>query len=147
MPEFQRHGSASWRGDLRSGSGTASSESGVLTDAKMAYVSRFENTPGSNPEELIAAAHASCFSMAFANILAQGGNAPDEIRTKATVTLRTGEGGARITKVHLDTEASVPGIDEAAFQKAAEGAKANCPVSKLLTPGLEEVSLSAKLVR
>jgi osmotically inducible protein OsmC len=145
MADILRRASGTWRGDLRSGSGTASTESGALRDAKISFVSRFENESGSNPEELIAAAHAACFSMALANNLSQAGHVPEEIRTEATVTLTRGPSGFKITKVHLDTEGRVPGIDQEAFAAAAEKTKQTCPVSVLLLPGLEEATVSATL--
>ncbi len=145
MPDIPRHASATWSGDLASGSGTASTESGALQDAKVTFASRFENSGGSNPEELLAAAHASCFSMALANNLSKDGHVPQEIRTRATLTLNKGPNGFKITKIHLDTEGSVPGIDQAAFAEAAEQTKKTCPVSVLLLPGLEEATVSAKL--
>jgi osmotically inducible protein OsmC len=145
MPDLLRHASARWAGDLTSGNGTASTESGALKDAKVNFSSRFESGAGSNPEELIAAAHASCFSMALANNLSKAGHVPEEIRTQATLTLNKGPNGFKITKIHLDTEGSVPGIDQAAFAEAAEQTKKTCPVSVLLLPGLEEASVSAKL--
>ena len=109
-----RQATSTWRGDLKSGAGVVSSESGALNDVKLNFVSRFENGGGSNPEELIAAAHAGCFSMALANGLSGDGHVPDYVTTKATVTLRTGAGGPTVTKIHLETEAKVPGIDAAA---------------------------------
>lgn len=146
MPDFLRNGSATWAGDLRSGTGTASTESGALQDAKITFVSRFENESGSNPEELIAAAHAACFSMALSANLGRQGLTPKEIRTRATVTLNKGEAGFKITKVHLETEGEVPGIDQAGFTEAAEKTKQTCPVSVLLLPGLEEATVSARLI-
>jgi osmotically inducible protein OsmC len=146
MAEFHRHASSTWRGDLRSGAGVVSTGSGALADAKVTFVSRFENAGGSNPEELIAAAHASCYSMALSAGLSGDGHAPESISTKATVTLRMDQSGPKVTKIHLETEGKVPGIDAATFQTFAETAKANCPISKLLIPGLEEVTLDAKLV-
>ena len=145
MADILRRATGSWSGDLRSGSGKASTESGALRDVKMAFSSRFENGGGSNPEELVAAAHAACFSMALANNLSQQGNVPDEIRTQATLTMHRGEGGWKITKIHLDTEGSVPGIDQEAFAAAAEKTKQTCPISVLLLPGLEEATVSATL--
>jgi osmotically inducible protein OsmC len=146
MADIERHATASWSGDLRGGTGKASTESGAVSDAPVAFSSRFENNPGSNPEELLAAAHASCFSMALSGVLGRQGSTPKEIRTRATLTLHKGESGFKITKMHLATEGDVPGIDQAAFQAAAEQAKQTCPVSVLLTPGLEAVTLEAKLV-
>ncbi len=145
MPDLLRTGRGVWRGDLRTGEGRAFSESGVIENARITFDSRFSGA-GSNPEELIAAAHAACFSMALSNILATGGHTPIEVQTTATVTLHKGESGFKITKVYLNTAGVVPGIDEAAFKAAAEKAKTNCPVSVLLIPGLEELSLDATLV-
>jgi osmotically inducible protein OsmC len=145
MSDLLRRASATWAGDLVSGNGSASTESGALRDAKMAFSSRFENAAGSNPEELLAAAHAACFSMALANNLSKQGNVPQEVRTQATITLSKGSSGFKITKIHLDTEGVVPGIDQAAFSAAAEQTKQTCPVSVLLLPGLEEATVSAKL--
>lgn len=146
MADLLRHATASWAGDLRSGTGRASTESGALTDATITFPSRFESASGSNPEELIAAAHASCFSMALSAGLSAQGHAPKQIRTKATLTLHKGESGFKITRIHLETEGDVPGIDAAAFQAAAEKAKETCPVSVLLKPGLEELTLTATFV-
>jgi osmotically inducible protein OsmC len=146
MPDIERRASASWAGDLRSGSGKASTESGVLRDAPITFSSRFEQAAGSNPEELIAAAHAACFSMALSNILSGQGAKPDAIRTTATVTMRRTDSGFTITNIHLATEGDVPGIDEGAFKAAAEQAKEACPVSRLLKPGLESITLDARLV-
>jgi lipoyl-dependent peroxiredoxin len=145
MPDILRRASATWAGDLRSGAGTASTESGALRDAKVSFTSRFESGDGSNPEELIAAAHAACFSMALANNLSKQGHVPQQIRTQATLTLHNGESGFKITKIHLDTEGAVAGLDQAAFSEAAETTKQTCPVSVLLLPGLEEATVSAKL--
>jgi osmotically inducible protein OsmC len=147
MPDILRHGSGAWAGDLQTGAGSASTESGALDHAKVSFATRFaEPQTGSNPEELLAAAHASCFSMALSATLGRGGHTPKEIRTKATVTLRKGEAGFKITGIHLETEGEVPGIDEATFKQAAETAKNTCPVSALLKPGLENLTLDAKLV-
>ncbi len=146
MPDIQRHASATWEGDLRSGVGKASTESGALQDVSITFATRFEDAPGSNPEELIAAAHAACFSMQLSGLLTGQGHPPTAIRTRATLTMRKDQSGARITGIHLEAEASVPGIDEAAFQLAAEKAKEICPVSALLTPGLESVTLDARLL-
>jgi len=147
MPEITRTATATWTGDLRTGTGRASTPSGALREAVITYPSRFESGEGSNPEELIAAAHAACFSMALAGRLAREGTPPERIETRATVTLQVGEGGPRITRVHLETEARVPGTDETKFRELAEGAKEGCPVSQLLKPGLESLTLDARLVR
>jgi osmotically inducible protein OsmC len=146
MPDLLRYATGSWAGDLMSGTGKASTPSGALQDATITFPSRFEDAAGSNPEELIAAAHAACFSMALSAGLGREGHTPKEIRTKATLTLRKDESGFKITKIHLETEGQVPGIDQATFKQAAEGAKENCPVSVLLKPGLEELTLDARLV-
>jgi lipoyl-dependent peroxiredoxin len=143
MAEFHRGATSTWRGDLKAGSGVASTESGALSDLPITYVSRFENGGGSNPEELIGAAHAACYSMYLAAILSAAGHVPEVINTSAKVTLDAG--GPKITKIHLVTEGAVPGIDQATFQKFADDAKAGCPVSKLLAPGLEEMTLQATL--
>jgi lipoyl-dependent peroxiredoxin len=147
MPDIQRHASGTWSGNLQSGTGTASTESGALRDAKVSFTSRFEEpVSGSNPEELIAAAHAGCFTMALSATLGRQGHTPKEIRTKATLTLKKGESGFTITGMHLETEGNVPGIDEATFKQAAETAKETCPVSALLKPGLQSLTLDARLV-
>src|SRR5712692_3351613 len=111
MPDIQRTSSAVWTGDLLKGSGKASTPSGVLGDTPITVPSRFGNAEGSNPEELIAAAHASCFSMQLSALLSQAGHPPKEIHTKTTLTLRQVEGGFKIVKMHLDSEGNVPGID------------------------------------
>lgn len=147
MSDILRHGTATWRGDLQGGTGTASTASGALDNAKVTFTSRFEEpVTGSNPEELIAAAHAACFSMALSGVLARQGHTPEEIRTKATVTLNKGASGFKITKVHLETDGKVPGMDEVAFRQAAETAKETCPVSVLLKPGLQELTYEARLL-
>jgi osmotically inducible protein OsmC len=135
-------GNAEWKGDLRSGSGTFTA--GDSIDGEFSFKSRFEDGPGANPEQLIAAAHASCFSMALSNILAEAGTPVDSVRTDATVTLRIVDDAPSITTINLRTVGAVPGIDEAAFQKAAEEAKAGCPVSKALA-GVGEITLEASL--
>ena len=132
-----------WQGSLMEGSGTiVSTTSGTIGEQAVSWPNRSEDNPDStSPEELIAAAHAACFSMALSAGLARGGNPPDELRTSATVTFQPGEG---ITKIALTVEGSVPGLDEAGFREAAEGAKANCPVSKALA-GVPEITLDARL--
>jgi osmotically inducible protein OsmC len=142
MPEFNRHANSTWSGDLKGGAGVVSTQSGALADTKITYVSRFENAGGSNPEELIGAAHAACYSMFLSAVLSGAGHVPD-----STVTLVSGgEGGPKISKISLVTEGKVPGIDQATFQKFADDAKAGCPVSKLLAPGLEGLTLQATLL-
>ncbi|WP_444667128.1 OsmC family protein [Cereibacter changlensis] len=139
---MKRNGSAIWQGDLKTGKGRVSTQSGVLSEAQYGFNTRFEDGPGTNPEELIGAAHAGCFSMALSNVLGEQGLTADRIETTATVTLDKAEGGFAITAVHLEVTATIPGTDEATFQKAAETAKVNCPVSKLLTA---EISMTATL--
>lgn len=129
---MKRTASAVWSGDLKTGKGTMSTQTGVLKDARYGFASRFEEGPGSNPEELIGAAHAGCFSMAFSNELAEAGHVPTSVATTATVTLEFLAAGPTVTAVHLETRAVVPGIDAATFQTIAAGAKAGCPISRLL---------------
>jgi osmotically inducible protein OsmC len=135
-------GSAEWKGDVPTGSGTFTA--GDTISGEYSYKSRFEDGPGANPEQLIAAAHASCFSMALSNILAQAGTPPDSIHTDATVTLRIVDGAPSITKIALVTVGKVPGLEAAAFQESAATAKAGCPVSKALA-GVPEITLEASL--
>jgi osmotically inducible protein OsmC len=135
-------GTAEWKGDVPSGSGTFTA--GDTISGEYSFKSRFEDGPGANPEQLIAAAHASCFSMALSNILAQAGSPPESVRTEATVTLRPVDGAPTITKIALVTVGRVPGIDAAAFAEAAAAAKAGCPVSRALA-GVPEVTLEATL--
>jgi osmotically inducible protein OsmC len=135
-------GAAEWKGDLKDGSGTFTA--GDSISGAFSYKSRFEDGPGANPEQLIAAAHASCFSMALSAALAEAGTPVDSVSTDATVTLRIVDGAPTITKIALVTVGTVPGLDEAAFQEAAAGAKANCPVSKALA-GVSEITLEASL--
>ena len=135
-------GSAEWKGDLPSGSGTFTA--GDSISGGYTFKSRFEDGPGSNPEQLIAAAHAACFSMALSNMLATAGTPPDSVHTDATVTLRLVEGAATITKIELVTVARVPGIDQAAFAEHAAKAKAGCPVSRALA-AVPEITLDATL--
>jgi lipoyl-dependent peroxiredoxin len=139
-----RRADVTWNGSLMDGSGTIrSTTSGAFGDLAVSWAARAEDATGgeTSPEELIAAAHAACFSMALSNVLAKAGNAPDELDTSATVTFQPGEG---ITKVALTVAGVVPGMDEDAFLAAAEDAKANCPVSKALA-GVPEITLDARL--
>jgi lipoyl-dependent peroxiredoxin len=138
-----RTSEARWEGTLREGHGTMKLGSGAF-EGDYSFPSRFESGQGTNPEELIGAAHAGCFSMAFANGLTRAGFAPTRIHTTASVHLDSVEGGFAITRIDLNTEAAVPDIDEATFQDQAATAKANCPVSKVLAGA--EIRLSAKLV-
>ena len=135
-------GNAEWQGDLKSGSGTFTAGDSISGD--YSFKSRFEDGPGANPEQLIAAAHAACFSMALSAALGDAGTPVDSVKTDATVTLRFVDGAPAITSIALTTVGSVPGIDEAAFQAAAEGAKAGCPVSRALA-GVGEITLDASL--
>jgi lipoyl-dependent peroxiredoxin len=135
-------GSAEWKGDLRTGTGTFTA--GDTISGEYSFRSRFEDGPGANPEQLIAAAHASCFSMALSNMLAEAGTPVDSVRTDATVTLRMVDGVPTITKIALVTVGHVPGIDEAAFKEHANAAKAGCPVSRALA-GVPEITLDATL--
>ena len=139
-----RKASAEWTGTLREGKGSMKVASGAF-EGPFSFGTRFEEVPGTNPEELIGAAHAGCFSMAFSADLGRSGFTPDFVRTTASVHLATGEGGTRINKIELNMEAKVPGIDNAKFQEIAEGTKKNCPVSKALS-AVEEIVLNAKLV-
>ena len=136
------HGSAEWRGDIPSGTGEFTA--GDTIKGGYTYKSRFEDGPGSNPEQLIAAAHAACFSMALTSLLARGGNAPESIHTDANVTLRIVDGTPTITRIDLVTVGKVPGLDDAAFQEQATAAKAGCPVSRALA-GVPEITLQATL--
>lgn len=143
MADIERHGTAHWSGDLRSGSGKTSTGSGILKELPYSVPSRFEQGKGTNPEELIAAAHASCFSMMLAKILGDQKKTARDIRTRATITLGQRGGGWKLTRVHLETEVSGDGLDAETVRKSAEQAKEQCPVSVLLKPGLEEMTLSA----
>lgn len=140
---MDRKGSAVWEGNLREGKGNLSTESGVLAAVPYSFTSRFEHGAGSNPEELIGAAHAGCFSMAFSGQLAAAKFTAERIATTATVTVEKVDGGFGITHVQLEMEAKIPGIDQATFDLLAGNAKAGCPVSKVLNAKIE---LRAKLV-
>ena len=142
---MERKASAVWKGGLKDGKGSISAPGGVLKDTQYSFTSRFENGPGTNPEELIAAAHASCFSMALGAQLGGAGLTPNSIETQAAVTLAKVDGGFAITKIALTTTASVPGATKEAFDKAAADAKAGCPISKLFANNTE-ITLDAKLV-
>jgi osmotically inducible protein OsmC len=146
MIQIERSAEAVWRGDLKNGQGTTSTETGTLREVPYSFKTRFDNDKqGTNPEELIAAAHAACFTMAFSNMLSTAGHAPREIRTTARLTLAKTETGFKISKIRLETSGVVEGIDDATFQTTAEKAKEGCPVSQLLRPGLEEMALKATL--
>jgi osmotically inducible protein OsmC len=139
---MQRKGSAIWRGDLKSGKGTMATDSGVLKETQYSFSTRFENGVGTNPEELIAAAHAGCFSMALSGQLGEAKLTPTSVHTTATVTLEKTDAGFTVTRVHLDVVAKVPGASQASFDKAAADAKAGCPISRLLKA---EITMTAKL--
>ncbi len=129
---MKRKASAIWQGGIQDGKGTISTGSGVLTDTQYSFSTRFENGIGTNPEELIAAAHAGCFSMALSGQLGAAGLTAERIDTTATVTLDKTDAGFTITEVHLDVRVKIPGASQAAFTTAADNAKANCPVSRVL---------------
>ena len=143
--DIQRIGTAHWSGELRNGSGKTSTGSGVLRDVPYSVPSRFESAKGTNPEELLAAAHASCFSMMLAKILGDMKKTPGDIRSKATLTLSQRPGGWKISKVNLETSVSGDGLDADTLKRAADQAKEQCPVSVLLKPGLESLTMEAKL--
>jgi len=129
---MQRKASAVWQGGLKEGKGTVSTESGVLSQAQYSFGTRFESSKGTNPEELIAAAHAGCFSMALSAELGKSGITPEKIETSAAVSLEKLDSGWTVTQVHLDVRAKISGADKAAFEAAAGTAKQNCPISRLL---------------
>ena len=139
---MKRTGSAVWQGGIRDGKGTVSTESGVLDGAQYSFATRFEDGKGTNPEELLAAAHAGCFSMALSKQLGDAGLTAESINTTAAVRLEKTDAGFSITKVHLDVTARVPGADAAAFETAANNAKAGCPVSRLFNA---EITMDARL--
>lgn len=139
---MKRTASAIWSGDLKSGHGALATHSGILKDTPYGFASRFESAPGTNPEELIGAAHAGCFTMALSATLGKAGFVPKRLATQATVSLEQVGGNWTITAVHLENEAWIPGISDEKFQQIAAEAKANCPVSRLLRA---DISLHAKL--
>ncbi|PYU18581.1 MAG: OsmC family peroxiredoxin [Acidobacteria bacterium] len=138
-----RKASAVWKGSLKEGKGTISSDSGVLSNTPYSFSTRFENAKGTNPEELIAAAHAGCFTMALSAQLGNVGITPESLETTALLTLDKLDAGWTVTKIHLDVMARIPGADKAAFDKAAQNAKAGCPISRLLNA---EITMTARLV-
>ena len=139
---MKRHGSAEWRGTLQGGSGTVSSDSKVLTNTPYSFRSRFADGTETNPEELVAAAHAACFSMALSGQLANAGLTPDSIRTQATAEFEKLDSGWTITSIHLDVRARVPGATADAFRTAADNAKQGCPISRVLKT---DITMSATL--
>ncbi len=145
MADIQRSAEAVWQGELRGGNGTTSSPSGVLSNTGYSFATRFEQAHGTNPEELIAASHAACYSMAFAGTLGRKGHSPQQIQTRAICSLTPQQGGGfKITKMRLETRGQVEGLDEATFQQIAEEAEKSCPVSNALRGSLE-IELDAKL--
>lgn len=140
---MKTHGAARWRGGIKDGVGALSTKSGALTDYPYGFSSRFEGKPGSNPEELIGAAHAGCFTMALSLILGEAQLTAEQMDTTAEVTLEKQADGFAITAVHLTLKARIPGADDATFQALAAKAKAGCPVSKLLKA---EITLDAMLL-
>jgi lipoyl-dependent peroxiredoxin len=139
---MQRTATAVWNGGLKDGKGSITTQSGVLSESPYSFVTRFENQRGTNPEELIAAAHAGCFTMALSAQLGTINVTPQSLRTTATLTLEKLDAGWTISKIHLDVAAKIPGISASAFESAAASAKANCPVSRLLKA---EITMSAHL--
>jgi len=140
---MKRKASAVWKGGLKDGKGAISSDSGVLDSTQYSFGTRFEEGKGTNPEELIAAAHAGCFSMALSGQLGNAGMTAEEINTTCTITLEKTDAGFTVTASHLDVKVKIPGADKAAFETAANNAKAGCPISRLLKT---EISMDAKLV-
>lgn len=141
--KINRHGSAQWQGGIKDGKGAISTESGALKAYPYGFASRFEGLPGTNPEELIAAAHAGCFTMALSLILSEAKLIAERMETSAKVTLEKLDGGYAITAVHLTLKAKIPDADQATFEKLSKMAKAGCPVSKLLNA---EITLDATLI-
>jgi osmotically inducible protein OsmC len=138
-----RNGSAEWKGDLESGNGNLTVGDGVF-EGQYSFASRFEEGEGTNPEELIAAAHAACFAMALSNVLASAGHTPDSVRAQARVQLRNVDGAPTIAQISLDVTGAVPGLSEEEFQAHAEEAKRDCPVSRALA-AVPEIDLTARL--
>jgi len=141
---MQRKASAIWHGTIKEGKGTISTESGVLKDTQYSFSTRFEDGKGTNPEELIAAAHAGCFTMALSGQLTNAKLTPESLETTADLTLEKLEAGFTVTKIHLTTRAKVPGASKEAFEAAANNAKTGCPISRLLKAA--EITLDAQLV-
>ena len=139
---MQRTANAQWKGGLKDGKGTISTASGVLSNTQYSFSTRFENGKGTNPEELVAAAHAGCFSMALSAELGKASITPESIETKCTVTFEKTDSGFTVTESHLDVTAKIPGGNKGAFDKAATDAKAGCPISRLLNT---KVTMTANL--
>ncbi len=140
---MQRKASAQWKGGLKDGKGVVSTASGALRNVPYTFSMRFEDAPGTNPEELVAAAHAGCFSMALSGELGKAGYRPESIETKATLNFDKTDAGFTVTSIHLDTVAKVPGADPAKFQAAAKAAEKGCPISRLLRA---DITMTAKLL-
>ena len=139
---MKRAGSAIWQGDLKTGKGTVSTDSGVLSRTQYSFSTRFENGKGTNPEELIAAAHAGCFTMALSGQLGSAGLVPEKLETTAAVTFDKVDAGWTVTGIHLSVTGKVPKADQAAWEKATQGAKSGCPISRLLNT---TITIDAKL--
>ena len=139
---MKRKGSAIWKGGIKDGTGVVSTESGVISSIPYSFAKRFGDEAGTNPEELIGAAHASCFSMAFSGQLGEAGVTAEKIETTATVTIENVGGGFSITAIHLDVQATIPDLEDSKFQEIAKKAKEGCPVSKLLKA---DITMDAKL--
>ena len=144
MMSIKRKASAVWQGTLKEGKGTISTDSGVLKNIQYSFGTRFENGAGTNPEELIAAAHAACFSMALSGQLGSAGMTAQSINTTATLSMEKLDAGFTVTAIHLDLSANIPGADKAKFETAANNAKAGCPISRLLSNA--KITMDAKLV-
>ena len=140
---IQKYGSAIWQGGLRDGQGTLSTETGVLSNQNYSFAKRFGDEKGTNPEELIGAAHASCFAMQMSAFIEQAGSKAQSIEARSTVTLTVGAAGADITRVHVEVVADAPGLTPERFQEIAEQTKAGCPVSKLFKGA--DITMSARL--
>jgi len=141
---MQRKASAVWKGGLKDGEGTLSTHSGVLHNTNYSFGTRFEDAPGTNPEELVGAAHAGCFAMALSGILVEAGMKPEQLDVAATVTIEKTDDGWTVTKSHLDLKGKIPGADESAFMEAAQKAEKGCPISRLLNA---EITMTATLER
>lgn len=139
---MKRKASAQWQGGLKDGKGTISTDSGVLSQTQYSFSTRFEDGIGTNPEELIAAAHAGCFTMALSGQLGNAGMTAEELNTTATVTLDKTDAGFTVTEIHLNVTARIPGAEQSAFDTAANNAKANCPISRLLNA---KITMETKL--
>ncbi len=141
---MKRKASAEWKGGLKGGNGTMSTGSGIFKNTKYSFTTRFEDEPGTNPEELIAAAHAGCFSMAFSAQLEKAGFTAESVSTEATLNFEKTDAGFTITAIHLDVTAKVPGVDPQTFDTAASNAKTGCPVSRVLNT---KITMDAKLIK